>query len=76
VNDTPGCPTTRDTCKSAGLDPIRKFRSHRCTERSTLTTYWIDNFTDYTYDSCMEEFTAGQAVRLRSQLYTYRNIWF
>lgn len=29
---------------------------------------------DYTYDSCMTEFTAGQAARAQSQLATYRGI--
>jgi hypothetical protein len=83
VNDTPaeaspasGCPTTRNTCKSTGLDPIREFLPHRCIKKPMLTNSWIDNFMDYTYDSCMEEFSAGQAARIRTQLYTYRNVGF
>ncbi|KAJ8696008.1 hypothetical protein PTI98_005911 [Pleurotus ostreatus] len=36
----------------------------------------IRNFMDYTYDSCMEEFTPGQAVRLQSQMRTYRSVSF
>jgi hypothetical protein len=83
VNDTPaeaspasGCPTNRNTCKSTGLDPICEFLSHRCLERATLTNNRIDNFMDYTYDSCMEEFTAGQAARIRQQLSIYRGIRF
>ncbi|KAG5644582.1 hypothetical protein DXG03_008156 [Asterophora parasitica] len=34
----------------------------------------IQNFMDYSYDSCMTEFTPGQAARLRSQLATYRKL--
>jgi len=34
----------------------------------------IRNFMDYTDDSCMDNFTKGQAVRLRNQIHTYRNI--
>lgn len=64
VSDTPaeaqpafGCPVGRDTCSSAGVDPVR-------------------NYMDYTDDSCMDNFTAGQTARLQAQMTAYRGVTF
>jgi len=34
----------------------------------------IHNYMDYSYDSCMTEYTAGQAARAKSQIATYRGL--
>ncbi|PPQ80401.1 hypothetical protein CVT25_001714 [Psilocybe cyanescens] len=34
----------------------------------------VQNFMDYTDDSCMTNFTKGQAKRIKAQLRTYRNV--
>ena len=36
----------------------------------------LDNFMDYSDDSCMNNFTPNQAFRIKSQLITYRNVTF
>jgi hypothetical protein len=63
VSDTPaeknpafGCPTNQDSCTGSKYPGKDP----------------IDNFMDYSDDSCMNKFTSGQATRLTSQMATYR----
>jgi hypothetical protein len=56
---TTGCPEGKDTCKDA--DP---------TVPAELDP--IHNFMDYSYDSCMNHFTPGQVVRMKTAFLLYR----
>lgn len=63
VKDTPaeqtpasGCPVNRDTCTGTAFSG----------------TDPVDNFMDYSDDSCMDRFTAGQVTRMNKYWKTYR----
>lgn len=34
----------------------------------------LDNYMDYSDDSCMNQFTPGQVARLRAQMWIYRGL--
>jgi len=79
VDDTPAeayaayeC-TDRDTCSAPGADPIRMCSFFRCSSISNRIIN-LDNFMDYTDDTCLTDFTPGQRVRALDQLNTYRMV--
>jgi hypothetical protein len=56
ASSTSGCPTGRDSCQIDGANRLDP----------------IENFMDYSTDSCMYLFTAGQSVRMDEKHSTYR----
>jgi hypothetical protein len=82
VDDTPaeaspasGCPAGRDTCPSSGVDRKSTFVSSLWNPVAYLLSFpAIHNYMDYSDDSCMNNFTPGQLVRIKSQISMYRGI--
>jgi hypothetical protein len=82
VDDTPaeaspasGCPIGRDTCSSPGLDRKQTPEPSPWTLVPHLIFFSaVQNYMDYSNDSCMNNFTPGQTARIKSQISTYRGI--
>lgn len=82
VDDTPaeaspafGCPIGRDTCPSPGLDREQaSVSSPQNLVAHPISFPAVQNFMDYSSDSCRNNFTPGQIARLQAQISTYRGI--
>ena len=86
VDDTPaeaipavGCPIGRNTCPNRpGIDPVRTYYIHFIQNIAFAPDanpqFHLENFMDSSYDSCMNNFTPGQADRIKDQISIYRGL--